>query len=149
MLIGDVGAGKTTLINALYGRHGEARKTQAIEYEGAGMDTPGEYFSHPRLYAALLSTAPDVDTLVYVHPADGDQCRLPPGFLEVYAGKRIVGVITKTDLPEARAEAAEALLRKHGIDGPIYRVSPADPAGLSVLRRLLLGEDVSCKESNA
>ena len=149
MLIGDVGAGKTTLINALYGRHGEARKTQAIEYEGAGMDTPGEYFSHPRLYAALLSTAPDVDTLVYVHPADGDQCRLPPGFLEVYAGKRIVGVITKTDLPEACPEAVEALLREHGIDGPIYRVSPADLAGLSVLRQLLLGEDASCKELNA
>ena len=149
MLIGDVGAGKTTLINALYGRYGEARKTQAIEYEGAGMDTPGEYFSHPRLYAALLSTAPDVDTLVYVHPADGDQCRLPPGFLEVYAGKRIVGVITKTDLPEACPEAVEALLREHGIDGPIYRVSPADLAGLSVLRQLLLGEDASCKELNA
>ena len=149
MLIGDVGAGKTTLINALYGRYGEARKTQAIEYEGAGMDTPGEYFSHPRLYAALLSTAPDVDTLVYVHPADGDQCRLPPGFLEVYAGKRIVGVITKTDLPEACPEAVEALLREHGIDGPIYRVSPADPAGLSGLRQLLLGEDASCKELNA
>ena len=149
MLIGDVGAGKTTLINALFGRCEEARKTQAIEYEGCGMDTPGEYFSHPRLYSALLSSAPDVETLVYVHPADGEQCRLPPGFLEVYAGKRIVGVITKTDLPDARPEAAEALLRGHGITGPIYRVSPAEPAALSVLRRLLLGENASCEESKA
>ena len=149
MLIGDVGAGKTTLINALFGRCEEARKTQAIEYEGCGMDTPGEYFSHPRLYSALLSSAPDVETLVYVHPADGEQCRLPPGFLEVYAGKRIVGVITKTDLPDARPEAAEALLRAHGITGPIYRVSPAEPAALSVLRRLLLGENASCEESKA
>ena len=113
------------------------------------MDTPGEYFSHPRLYSALLSSAPDVETLVYVHPADGEQCRLPPGFLEVYAGKRIVGVITKTDLPDARPEAAEALLRAHGITGPIYRVSPAEPAALSVLRRLLLGENASCEESKA
>ena len=149
MLIGDVGAGKTTLINALFGRCEEARKTQAIEYEGCGMDTPGEYFSHPRLYSALLSSAPYVETLVYVHPADGEQCRLPPGFLEVYAGKRIVGVITKTDLPDARPEAAEALLRAHGITGPIYRVSPAEPAALSVLRRLLLGENASCEESKA
>lgn len=149
MLIGDVGAGKTTLINALFGRCEEARKTQAIEYEGCGMDTPGEYFSHPRLYSALLSSAPDVETLVYVHPADGEQCRLPPGFLEVYAGKRIVGVITKTDLPDARPEATEALLRAHGITGPIYRVSPVEPAALSVLRRLLLGENASCEESKA
>ena len=149
MLIGDVGAGKTTLINALFGRCEEARKTQAIEYEGCGMDTPGEYFSHPRLYSALLSSAPDVETLVYVHPADGEQCRLPPGFLEDNARKRIVGVITKTDLPDARPEAAEALLRAHGITGPIYRVSPAEPAALSVLRRLLLGENASCEESKA
>ena len=149
MLIGDVGVGKTTLINVLYGHHEEARKTQAIEYEGCGMDTPGEYFSHPRLYSALLCSAPDVDTLVYVHPADGEQCRLPPGFLDVYAGKRIVGVITKTDLPEARPDAAEALLRAHGIPDPIYRVSPTEPEGLSVLRRLLLGAEPSCEEPKA
>ena len=108
MLIGEIEAGKTTLINALFDKDETARKTQAIEYEGNGMDTPGEYFSHPRLYSALLSSAQDMDTLVYVHRADRDTCRLPPGLLDVYLNKRVIGVITKTDLPDARPDAAEA-----------------------------------------
>ena len=87
MLIGEIEAGKTTLINALFGKDETARKTQAIEYEGNGMDTPGEYFSHPRLYSALLCSAQAMSTLVYVHPADRHTCRLPPGLLDVYAGK--------------------------------------------------------------
>ena len=87
MLIGEIEAGKTTLINALFGKDETARKTQAIEYEGNGMDTPCEYFSHPRLYSALLCSAQTMSTLVYVHPADRHTCRLPPGLLDVYAGK--------------------------------------------------------------
>ena len=88
MLIGEIEAGKTTLLNALFSRNGVARKTQALEYEayeccdgfaGCGVDTPGEYFSHPRLYSALLCSAQSMSTLVYVHPADRHTCRLPPG----------------------------------------------------------------------
>lgn len=146
MLIGEIEAGKTTLINALFGKDEMARKTQAIEYEGNGMDTPGEYFSHPRLYSALLCSAQSMSTLVYVHPADRHTCRLPPGLLEVYAGKSIIGVITKTDLPEAQPDAVEALLREHGIQGPIYRVSPNDPASLQTLKAVLLGVDAIAKE---
>ena len=139
MLIGEIEAGKTTLLNALFGKDEEARKTQAIEFEGNGMDTPGEYFSHPRLYSALLCSAQDMSTLVYVHPADRDSCRLPPGFLNLYAGQQVIGVITKTDLPDARPDAVEALLRAHGISGPIYRLSRDDPAALQALKDVLLG----------
>ena len=139
MLIGEIEAGKTTLLNALFGKDEEARKTQAIEFEGNGMDTPGEYFSHPRLYSALLCSAQDMSTLVYVHPADRFSCRLPPGFLNLYAGQQVIGVITKTDLPDARPDAVEALLRTHGIAGPIYRLSRDDPAALQALKDVLLG----------
>lgn len=146
MLIGEIEAGKTTLINALFGKDEVARKTQAIEYEGNGMDTPGEYFSHPRLYSALLCSAQTMSTLVYVHPADRHTCRLPPGLLDVYAGKSVIGVITKTDLPEAQPDAVEALLRAHGIHGRIFRVSPEDPAALHALKEVLLGVDATAKE---
>ena len=139
MLIGEIEAGKTTLINALFGKDEEARKTQAIEFEGNGMDTPGEYFSHPRLYSALLCSAQDMSTLVYVHPADRDSCRLPPGFLDIYSGKRVIGVITKTDLPDARPDAVEAMLRAHGIADPFFRISRDDPAALQILKDVLLG----------
>jgi ethanolamine utilization protein EutP len=139
MLIGEIEAGKTTLLNALFDKGEVARKTQAIEFEGNGMDTPGEYFCHPRLYSALLCSAQDMSTLVYVHPANRDTCRLPPGFLDVYAGKKVIGVITKTDLPDARPDAVEALLREHGIHGHIFRTSPADPSSVLALKEALLG----------
>ena len=60
VFVGDVGAGKTTLFNALQGDFDLARKTQAIEFNDEGsVDTPGEYFSHPRLYHALINTLAD------------------------------------------------------------------------------------------
>lgn len=66
--VGSVGAGKTTLFNALQGDYTLARKTQAVEFNDNGdIDTPGEYFSHPRWYHALITTLQDVDMLIYVH----------------------------------------------------------------------------------
>ncbi|WP_227509599.1 EutP/PduV family microcompartment system protein, partial [Klebsiella pneumoniae] len=55
-IVGAVGAGKTTLFNALQGNYSLARKTQALEFNDRGdIDTPGEYFSHPRWYHALMN----------------------------------------------------------------------------------------------
>ena len=146
MLLGEVGAGKTTLINALCDKRESARKTQAVEFEGNGLDTPGEYLAHPRFFSALLCTAQEVDTLVYVHPADRSQCRLPPGFMDVYNGKYVIGVITKTDLPEARPQEAQELLRANGVHGPIFHVSSSDPASLQPLKALLMGAATQAKE---
>ncbi|MEQ5466342.1 EutP/PduV family microcompartment system protein, partial [Escherichia coli] len=59
--VGSVGAGKTTLFNALQGNYTLARKTQAVEFNDKGdIDTPGEYFNHPRWYHALITTLQDV-----------------------------------------------------------------------------------------
>ncbi|SUG87445.1 Ethanolamine utilization protein eutQ [Salmonella enterica subsp. enterica] len=82
--VGAVGAGKTTLFNALRGNYSLARKTQAVEFNDHGdIDTPGEYFSHPRWYHALITTLQDVDTLIYVHAANDKESRLPAGLLDV------------------------------------------------------------------
>ena len=63
--VGSVGAGKTTLFNALQGNYTLARKTQAVEFNDKGdIDTPGEYFNHPRWYHALITTLQDVDKLI-------------------------------------------------------------------------------------
>ncbi|MDR2452166.1 MAG: ethanolamine utilization protein EutP [Candidatus Accumulibacter sp.] len=139
MLMGAVDAGKTTLFNLLYGRAENARKTQALEFENSGIDTPGEFFSHPRLYHALINTSSDVDVLVYVHSCDNDECRLPPGLLNVYGHQRLVGVITKTDLPDCDPGHAESMLRRAGFSGPIFRVSNRHPGSILPLKRYLLG----------
>jgi len=142
MLIGEIGAGKTTLFNHLFGKNEEARKTQVMEFEGSsGIDTPGEYFSHPRLYHALITMAADVERLVYVHPGDVFDCRLPYGLLEVYAGKTIDAIVTKMDLPGADLVRVTALLREVGIAGQIFPVASNDPAAIERLRCHLLGHE--------
>ena len=139
MLMGDIGAGKTTLFNRLFGKNELARKTQMLEFEGStGIDTPGEYFSHPRLYHTLISMAADIDKLVYVHPANAFECRLPYGLLEVYAGKCIDGIVTKTDLPDADLARAQTLLRQAGVSGQIFFTSSSDSASIEALQRYLL-----------
>lgn len=78
--VGTVGAGKTTLFNALQGNYSLARKTQAVEFnENGDIDTPGEYFSHPRWYHALITTLQDVDTLIYVHAVMTKKVAYLPG----------------------------------------------------------------------
>lgn len=141
MLIGPIEAGKSTLFKALFGRDGEVRKTQAVEFESdQGVDTPGEYFSHPRLYHALINTTSDIDVIVYVHPSNEKECRLPPGLLNIYEGKKLIGVITKTDLPGADPDYAEKILKNHGINGPIFRVSVNDAESINCLRSYLFDE---------
>lgn len=141
MLAGPIGAGKTTLFNILFDRPpGDSHKTQAIEYEAdIGLDTPGEFFSHPRLYHALINTASDVGTLIYVQAADDFECRMPPGLLAIYRDKPLIGVITKTDLPSADPDRVERLMREHGIEGEVFRISSQRPDSILPLKRILAG----------
>ena len=142
MLIGEIGAGKTTLFNHLFGKDEEARKTQVMEFEGdCGIDTPGEYFSHPRLYHALISMATDVERLVYVHPADVFDCRLPHGLLDLYADKTIDAIISKTDLPDADLARVTQLLRDAGIAGQIFSVARTDLVAIEKVRCHLLAPE--------
>ncbi|GGY02333.1 EutP/PduV family microcompartment system protein [Paludibacterium paludis] len=146
-LVGPVEAGKSTLFRALHGDDGEVRKTQAVEYDTEGcIDTPGEFFCHPRLHHALINSTADCDLLIYVHPANDMECRLPPGLLDVYAQRRLVTVISKTDLPDARPDAVEAMLRDQGIGGEILRVSGLEPDSVAALKtRLGLNRESAAK----
>ena len=132
--VGTVGAGKTTLFNALQGNYSLARKTQAVEFnENGDIDTPGEYFSHPRWYHALIITLQDVDTLIYVHAANDQQSRLPAGLLDIGTRKRHIAVISKTDMPDADVAATRQLLRETGFHEPIFALNNHDPQSVQCL----------------
>lgn len=142
ILIGPIEAGKSTLFRSLLNREEAVHKTQAVDFcDDGAIDTPGEFFSHPRLYPALITTASDVDTLVYVHPCTELESRMPPGFLDIYNDKEIIAVMTKTDIEGTDPDAIEAMLRETGIKGKIFRVSSLDSSSLDPLKKYLLRSD--------
>ena len=146
--VGTVGAGKTTLFNALHGNYSLARKTQAVEFNEKGdIDSPGEYLSHPRWYHALITTLQDVDTLIYVHAANDTESRLPAGLLDIGANKRHIAAISKTDMPDANVAAVRQLLYEMGFQEPIFALNAHDPQSVEQLVNYL--SELSQKEEGA
>ena len=138
VFIGEVGAGKTTLLNALEGDFSLARKTQAVEFsDGGGVDTPGEYFSHPRFYSALINTLSDCHTLIYVHSANNFECRIPSGLFDIYPSARCFAVITKKDAKDANVDLVKNLLKQHGFVEPIFVVNALNSKDLQPLKKQL------------
>lgn len=138
ILIGGVGVGKTSLFNMLLGIEDEALKTQALVYHNEKtVDTPGEYFDSPRLYSAIIQTMSDIDTIIYVHPSNSIERKLPHGLFQIYNSKRLVGVISKIDLPDADTNAVEEIMRDYGIEGEIFKVSIYSESSIDKLREFL------------
>ena len=133
MLIGPSAAGKTTLIQRLIDEEIKYDKTQAVEYIGNFIDTPGEYFNHPRWYHALITTLQDVDMLIYVHGANDPESRLPAGLLDIGVSKRQIAVISKTDMPDADVAATRKLLLETGFEEPIFELNSHDPQSVQQL----------------
>ncbi|MCP4065870.1 MAG: ethanolamine utilization protein [Gammaproteobacteria bacterium] len=138
-MVGDVGCGKTALTIALLESGEEVLKTQAVVFHPSHVvDTPGEFISRPAYYGALLATIADIDTIVYLQPADSKTFSLPPGLLHVYPGKRVVGVVSKTDLPDADTETACRVLADHNISPPYFLTSTETGEGVDSLRSFLI-----------
>ena len=137
MLWGGIGVGKTTLLKALQGSDNlKTLKTQMIEYQGAGIDTPGEYSEMGRLTRHLLSTSADADLLVVVQDATRDSTNFSPNYFHMFR-QPTLGVVSKIDAPDANPDRAKALLRRMGVRGDIYCVSAINGTGLSELRQAL------------
>ncbi|WP_100639713.1 EutP/PduV family microcompartment system protein [Marinobacter salexigens] len=139
VVVGDVGSGKTALTLALLESSEPVMKTQAAVFHPSQVvDTPGEFTSRPAYYGALLSTIVDISTVVYLQPADSRAFSLPPGLLHVYPDKRVIGVVSKIDLPDADTEAACRVLADHNISPPYFLTSTATGEGISALRSFLI-----------
>ncbi|MDO5084061.1 ethanolamine utilization protein EutP [Arachnia propionica] len=114
LLVGSIGAGKTTFRQRLQGLPIEYAKTQAIETFGSTVDTPGEYLEVGRYKHALMLASYDVDTVVLIQAADNDDTRYPPGFASSF-NREVLGVVTKTGLASpAQIEQAVAHLQRAG-----------------------------------
>lgn len=140
MLMGGVGAGKTTLLYALENKElATIRKTQMVDYSGWGIDTPGEFAEMGHWRRILVSVSFDAQLIVAVQDATRTEPFFPPHFFLTFPQKTI-GVVTKTDAPQAKPECAAELLRRAGVTGEIYSVSAVTGCGISKLRDYLLNQ---------
>ncbi|WP_042355560.1 EutP/PduV family microcompartment system protein [Bacillus rubiinfantis] len=136
MLIGSIGAGKSTLTNALLERKIAAVKTQSLQYQDWIVDTPGEYTENPLFYKNIMATALEVTHILFLQDATKQKTIFPPGFSMGF-NKLPIGVVTKSDAATAHIKQATAQLRRAVPKGPIVITSSVTGQGLAEIRELV------------
>ena len=86
MLIGPSAAGKTTLIQRLIDEEIKYDKTQAVEYIGNFIDTPGEYMQQRGYWGSLTITSHDADIIGLVQDSSSEDCWFSGGLTSKFAG---------------------------------------------------------------
>lgn len=137
MMIGPVGAGKSTLVKVLLGVDQPVQKTQALEFYDWLIDTPGEYSENPLYYRTLMATALEAQVLLLIQDATRDRNCFPHGFAQGFPIPAI-GVITKEDHPDANVERAVLFLKESLVEGDIYATSSVTKKGIRVLYERLI-----------
>ncbi|WP_090932330.1 EutP/PduV family microcompartment system protein [Pelosinus propionicus] len=132
MLVGAIGAGKTSLIHTLQKDVRSAEKTQSIQFSDGAIDTPGEYAQIPRFYSALMTTAMQASVVVVVQDATNLKVTLPPGFAGMFS-RPVIGVVTKVDAPGIDRDKAKSRLMEIGVKEPIFFVSSRTGEGIEEL----------------
>ena len=135
MLIGEWHSGKSSLIRTLSRSDYRPRKVFAVDHHGDFMNTPSEFLENRRWYPALITASAHCDTLIFVQDATRSSCQIAPSLAAMF-NRRVIGVITKIDLPEANVGRAERFLRNAAVR-EIHRVSLATGEGLPELRQML------------
>lgn len=137
LLIGGIGAGKTSLKQMLMNDQICYQKTQMLDFSQIFIDCPGEYLEIPRFYHILIDASHQASEIWALQDATKRHAFYPPNFVKVF-NKPIIGIITKIDLPKANVEQAISYLTYAGITAPFYPTSIINEEGVSPLRRRLV-----------
>ncbi|WP_407309223.1 EutP/PduV family microcompartment system protein [Desulfosporosinus sp. SB140] len=138
LLIGGIGAGKTSLKQMLMNEQVSYQKTQMLNFSQTFIDCPGEYLEIPRYYHVLIDASHQVTEIWALQDATKQRTFYPPKFAKVF-NKPVVGVITKIDLPKSSLEQATSYLTYAGIKTPFCPVSIITGEGIELLRQRLEG----------
>ena len=137
IFMGPSGGGKSTLLHALSESGEKVTKTQAMEFKGTFIDTPGEYMQLPRFYHILIDSANRSEVIILVQDSTAQQVGMPPGFGRLFR-RPVLGVISKLDPELANPQRARRWLEQAGIAAEhIYPVSVFSGEGMADLRRAL------------
>ena len=143
MLFGRVGAGKTTLTQALRGEEIKYFKTQYVNYLDTVIDTPGEYTERRETSGALALYAYEADVVGLVLSANEPYSIFPP-CLTSMVNREAIGIITGIDKPDANLARVERWLRLAGCK-KIFPVSSYTGEGIKELADFL-NEDSGVKK---
>ncbi|PKM51497.1 MAG: ethanolamine utilization protein EutP [Firmicutes bacterium HGW-Firmicutes-7] len=135
ILIGAVGCGKTTFVQAMVKASLKYKKTQAMEYYDNIIDTPGEYLESRRFNNALIVASCDCHVVLLLQDASGKSCLFPPNFASVFV-KPVIGIVTKVDEEIKDIEYARNCLTLAGVK-KIFEISATKGLGLEELENYL------------
>lgn len=131
MLFGRVGAGKTTLTQALRGEEIKYFKTQYVNYLDTVIDTPGEYTERRETGGALALYAYESDVVGLVLSANEPYSIFSP-CLTSMVNREAIGIITGIDKPDANVERVERWLKLAGCK-KVFPVSAITGEGIKEL----------------
>lgn len=143
MLFGRVGAGKTTLTQALLGEEIKYFKTQYVNYLNTVIDTPGEYTERRETSGALALYAYEADVVGLVLSANEPYSIFSP-CLTSMVNREAVGIITGIDKPDANVERVERWLKLAGCK-KIFPVSAITGEGVQALLDFLADDEKKTK----
>ena len=135
MLFGRVGAGKTTLTQALRGEEIKYFKTQYVNYLDTVIDTPGEYTERRETSGALALYAYEADIVGLVLSANEPYSIFSP-CLTSMVNRESIGIITGIDKPDANVERVRRWLQLAGCK-KIFPVSSITGEGVAELAEYL------------
>ena len=145
MLAGRVGAGKTTLTQALKHEDINYRKTQYIGYEDWLIDTPGEYLENACLASALALYSYEADVVGILMASNEPYSLYPPNCV-CHVNRDVIGIVTKMHDEEGNVERAERWLRLTGCK-KIFTVDSVTGEGVENIINYLSEPDENKKET--
>ena len=131
MLIGPSAAGKTTLIQRLRDEEIKYDKTQAVEYVGNFIDTPGEYMQQRGYWGSLTITSYDADIIGLVQDSSSDDCWFSGGVTTKFE-RPVIGILTKIDKEDSNQKQGRSYLELAGCRD-IFPVSSLTGEGIDAL----------------
>lgn len=113
ILMGRVGAGKTTLTQALRGEAIRYQKTQYIHHSDVVIDTPGEYAETAHLGRALALYTYEADVVGLLLSTTEPYSLYPP-CITTCCNRPVIGIVTHIHAPGGNPARAERWLRLAG-----------------------------------